>query len=36
FANNHHYTKNIGERDALITYGWRDEGIGWYGVEAGE
>ena len=32
FANNHNYTTSIGENDTLVSYGWRAEGIGWYGV----
>lgn len=29
----HHYTKNAAERDVLVAkYGWRDEGIGFYGL----
>ena len=27
----HHYTKSKKERDKLISQGWKDEGIGWYG-----
>ena len=30
-AGAHHYTKDVKERDYLITAGWNDEGIGWYG-----
>ena len=33
FANNHNYTPNIKEHNALISkYGWKDEGIAWYGL----
>lgn len=28
----HHYTQNAGERNALINYGWTDEGIAWTAV----
>ena len=31
-AGGHHYTKDETERKALIAAGWRDEGIGWYGL----
>ncbi len=31
-AGGHHYTTNAGERDHLVTLGWRDEQIGWYGM----
>ena len=30
-AGAHHYTKEKTERDYLISLGWRDEGIAWYG-----
>ncbi|MCR4950314.1 MAG: hypothetical protein K6A40_03200, partial [Solobacterium sp.] len=31
---NHNYTANRKEHDALVkTYGWKDEGIGWYGIK---
>lgn len=30
-AGAHHYTKDTGERDILISKGWQYEGIGWYG-----
>lgn len=30
----HHYTTNIGEKDSLVSIGWRDEGIGWYGINS--
>ena len=33
----HFYTKDINERDDLISLGWRDEGIGWFSAyEDGE
>ena len=32
FANNHHYTTDWGEFQTLLSFGWQDEGIGWYGV----
>ena len=28
----HHYTTNTTERDYLVSIGWSDEGIGWYGL----
>ena len=31
-AGGHHYTKDVNEKNRLITAGWRDEGIGWYGI----
>ena len=31
-AGSHHYTNNVSERDFLISQGWNDEGIGWYGL----
>ena len=31
-AGGHHYTKNAAERDNLVSLGWNDEGIGWYGM----
>ena len=31
-AGGHHYTKNVDEKNDLIAAGWRDEGIGWYGI----
>lgn len=31
-AGGHHYTVSIVERDQLISAGWIDEGIGWYGL----
>ena len=31
-AGGHHYTKNVSEKNSLIAAGWRDEGIGWYGL----
>lgn len=30
-AGAHHYTKEASERDYLVSVGWNDEGIGWYG-----
>ena len=32
FANNHHYTTDRGEFETLLSLGWRDEGVGWHGV----
>ncbi|MCR4950704.1 MAG: hypothetical protein K6A40_05220 [Solobacterium sp.] len=33
FSNNHNYTPNKKEHNALISkYGWKDEGIAWYGL----
>ena len=32
-AGGHHYTKDVNERKTLIAAGWRDEGIGWYGIK---
>ena len=29
---NHNYTMNKKEHDYLISQGWKDEGIGWYGM----
>lgn len=29
----HHYTTSEEERDYLVSLGWRDEGIAWYGVK---
>lgn len=29
-AGDHHYTKDSRERDALVSAGWKSEGIGWY------
>ena len=31
-AGGHHYTKDVNEKNSLIAAGWRDEGIGWYGI----
>ncbi|MCR5448763.1 MAG: hypothetical protein K6F23_05140, partial [Solobacterium sp.] len=31
----HHYTKNAGEKDALVKYGWNYEGIGWTAPKSG-
>ena len=31
-AGGHHYTKDVNEKNGLIAAGWRDEGIGWYGI----
>ena len=28
----YHYTTDAGERDGLVAIGWKDEGIGWYGL----
>ncbi len=28
----HNYTTSAYERDCLVNLGWRDEGVGWYGV----
>lgn len=29
----HFYTANTKKRDALVSRGWREEGIGWYGLK---
>ncbi|MDE5758807.1 MAG: hypothetical protein K2H85_09390 [Allobaculum sp.] len=29
----HHYTADKAERDALVRFGWKDEGIAWYGLK---
>ena len=29
----HNYTANKAEHDNLVALGWKDEGIGWYGIE---
>ena len=35
-AGQHHYTTSVGERDSLVRKsGWRNEGIGWYGISGG-
>ena len=31
-AGAHHYTKDNNERNSLISIGWNDEEIGWYGM----
>lgn len=28
----HHYTTNAGEKNNLVSVGWNDENIGWYGL----
>lgn len=33
FANNHHYTAELGEFIILLNLGWYDEGIGWYAAK---
>ncbi len=33
-AGDHHYTTNSRERDALVSAGWKSEGIGWYSPES--
>jgi hypothetical protein len=32
-AGAHHYTVSAVERDSLKKVGWKDEGIGWYGLK---
>ena len=32
YANNHNYTTDYGEHEALLALGWNDEGLAWYGV----
>ncbi len=32
YANNHNYTTSKTENDTLVKLGWKDEGIGWYGL----
>jgi hypothetical protein len=34
FAGAHNYTCGVHERDVLISRGWKDEGIGFYGLDA--
>ena len=35
-AGQHHYTTSKGERDSLVRKsGWRNEGVGWYGISGG-
>lgn len=29
----HNYTADKAEHDNLVAAGWKDEGIGWYGIE---
>lgn len=29
-AGDHHYTKDVNEKNFLVSVGWNDEGIGWY------
>lgn len=31
-AGAHHYTTDVGERDTLVSIGWNDENVGWYGM----
>ena len=31
-AGAHHYTKDSNERDYLVSIGWKNEDIGWYGL----
>ena len=31
-AHNHNYTADYSEHQYLLSVGWRDEGVGWYGV----
>ena len=31
-AGGHHYTRDVSEKNSLIAAGWKDEGIGWYGL----
>lgn len=31
-SGSHHYTTSAAERDELISVGWQEEGIGWYGI----
>ena len=31
-AGGHHYTENEAEVDYLVSLGWQDEGVGWYGA----
>lgn len=31
-AGGHHYTKDVNEKNNLTAAGWKDEGIGWYGI----
>ena len=33
-SGSHHYTTNREEADYLVSLGWQDEGIGWYGVSS--
>jgi len=28
----HNYTLSVAERDNLVSLGWKDEGIAWYGA----
>ncbi len=32
YANNHNYTTSKTENDTLVKLGWKEEGIGWYGL----
>lgn len=32
-SGSHNYTTSRGEHDSLVSIGWNDEGIGWYGVD---
>lgn len=32
-SGSHNYTTSRGEHDSLVSVGWRDEGVGWYGVD---
>lgn len=31
-SGSHNYTTDFGEHKSLVSIGWRDEGVGWYGV----
>lgn len=33
-SGSHNYTTGRGEHDSLVSIGWHDEGIGWYGADA--
>ena len=32
----HHYTTSFGEAQHLLSVGWKDEGVGWYGIKPGD